>query len=64
MSQMGQTRLGRADGKSGHVGYPPIATGFFGAATFRDVHRTGHVRYFLSTFVQGLERCPCGIALP
>jgi hypothetical protein len=37
MSQMGQTRLGRADGKSGHVGYPPIATGFFGAATFRDV---------------------------
>jgi hypothetical protein len=28
MSALGQTRLGRADGRSGHVGYPPTATDF------------------------------------
>ena len=30
----GHTRLGRADGGAGHVGYPPIATDFSGAANF------------------------------
>ena len=34
---MGHSRPGRADGKSGHVRYPPIATGFCGAAKFRNV---------------------------
>jgi hypothetical protein len=37
MSQMGQTRLGRADGRSGHVGYPPTATGSSGALERREV---------------------------
>jgi hypothetical protein len=37
MSALGQSRPGRADGKSGHVGYPPIATESCVAAEFRDV---------------------------
>jgi hypothetical protein len=32
MSLVGQTRLGRVGSRSGNVGYPPIATGFSGAA--------------------------------
>jgi hypothetical protein len=34
---LGQSRPGRADGKSGHVAFPPIATEFCGAAKFRYV---------------------------
>jgi hypothetical protein len=34
---LGQTRLGRADGRSGHVGYPLIAIDFCDAAKFRNV---------------------------
>jgi hypothetical protein len=37
--EMGQSRLHRADGRFGHVGFPPIASGFSGAATFRNVPR-------------------------
>jgi hypothetical protein len=37
MSVAGQTRLGRAEGRSGHVGYPPIAIDSCVAANFRDV---------------------------
>jgi hypothetical protein len=36
-SAMGQTPPDRADGRSGHVGFLPIATGFCRAAKFRDV---------------------------
>jgi hypothetical protein len=34
MSPSGQTRPGRADGRFGHVGYPPTATDFSGASNF------------------------------
>jgi hypothetical protein len=37
MSESGQSRPGRADGRSGQVGFPPIATEFCVAAEFRDV---------------------------
>jgi hypothetical protein len=40
MSFPGQSRPGRADGRSGHVGYPPIATDFSGAANFAMCQRT------------------------
>jgi hypothetical protein len=33
----GHSRPGRADGRSGYVGFPPILTGFRSAAEFRDV---------------------------
>jgi hypothetical protein len=35
--ETGQSRLDRAGSSFGHVGYPPTATDFSGAATFRDV---------------------------
>jgi hypothetical protein len=38
----GQSQPGRADSRSGHVGFPPIATDFCGAAKYRDVHTSGH----------------------
>jgi hypothetical protein len=34
ISELGQTRPGRADGRSGHVGYPPNATDCSGASNF------------------------------
>jgi hypothetical protein len=37
MSASGQTRPDRADNRSGHVGFLPIATGFCCTAEFRDV---------------------------
>jgi hypothetical protein len=37
---MGQSRPGQVDGRSGHVGFPPIAIEFCVAAKFRDVPRT------------------------
>ena len=44
MSPLGQARLRRAEGRSGHVGYPPTATEFCVAEKFRDVHTTGLMR--------------------
>jgi hypothetical protein len=37
MSLLGQSRPGRADSRSGHVGFHPIATKFCDAAEFRYV---------------------------
>jgi hypothetical protein len=39
----GQTRSIPADIRSGHVGCPPIATEFCGAAKFRNVPNNGHL---------------------
>jgi hypothetical protein len=38
MSHLGQTRPGRADGRSGDVGYPPGRDRFSGAANFVMCH--------------------------
>jgi len=39
---MGQSQPARADSRSGHVGFPPIAIDFCGAAKFRNVHNRRH----------------------
>jgi hypothetical protein len=41
MSQMGHSRSGRVDRRSGHVRIAPIAIDFCGAAKGRDVHKSG-----------------------
>jgi hypothetical protein len=55
LSATGQSRPGRADSRSGHVGLPPIATDLCGTAEFRYVpvaaiEDGGTILYSILTF--------------